>query len=212
MDERDKEWFDHNNEEARGEGTSAQGSVSASTGRTTARSAKAKGKESEEAHSILMSEDEFELVMGLFEKITQEKTEFLHHSRVWTRSLSRIFGISTSLFYSFVARYFRVIHSAQLAASAFASASPCSYHISILEGTMPRANNESSWRIIPRLNFDEANTLNESYVCFRRREKKTVRKTRASQVTSSDKLARLQTELEHPLQLAKHLLAREQLK
>ncbi|KAE9386316.1 hypothetical protein BT96DRAFT_1006196 [Gymnopus androsaceus JB14] len=35
MVERDKEWFDHNNEEARGEGTSAQGSISASTSRTT---------------------------------------------------------------------------------------------------------------------------------------------------------------------------------
>lgn len=82
MDERDKEWFDRNNEEARGEGTSAQGSVLTSTGRASARSAKAKGKEPEELHPILMSEDEFELLMGLFEKITQEKTEFLHHVRL----------------------------------------------------------------------------------------------------------------------------------
>ena len=81
MDERDKEWLDRNNEEARGEGTSAQGAVSPSTGRTSTRSAKAKGKEPEEAQPIIMNEDEFELVMGLFEKITQEKTEFLHHVR-----------------------------------------------------------------------------------------------------------------------------------
>jgi enhancer of polycomb-like protein len=83
MDERDKEWFDKNNEEARGEGTSAQGAVSASgtTTRTSQRSAKAKGKEPDVVQPVVISEDEFELVMGLFEKVTHEKTEFLHHVR-----------------------------------------------------------------------------------------------------------------------------------
>jgi enhancer of polycomb-like protein len=83
MDERDKEWLDKNNEEARGEGTSAQGAVSTSgtTTRTSQRSAKAKGKEPDVAQPIVISEDEFELVMGLFEKVTHEKTEFLHHVR-----------------------------------------------------------------------------------------------------------------------------------
>jgi enhancer of polycomb-like protein len=88
MDERDKEWLDKNNEEARGEGTSAQGAVSASgtTTRTSQRSAKAKGKEPDVALPIVISEDDFELVMGLFEKVTHEKTEFLHHVR-YTLSL-----------------------------------------------------------------------------------------------------------------------------
>jgi len=53
---------------------------------------------------------------------------------------------------------------------------------------------------------------NESYICFRRREIKAVRKTRASQATSSDKLLRLQNELGQGLELAKTLLARENLK
>lgn len=81
MDERDKEWLDKNNEEARGEGTSAQGAVSTSgtATRTSQRSAKAKGKEPDVAPPVVISEDEFELVMGLFEKVTHEKTEFLHH-------------------------------------------------------------------------------------------------------------------------------------
>ena len=78
MDERDKEWLDKNNELARGEGTSAQGALSATGTRTSARSAKAKGKEPEST-PVVISEDEFELVMGLFEKTTHEKTEFLHH-------------------------------------------------------------------------------------------------------------------------------------
>lgn len=78
MDERDKEWLDKNNEEARGEGTSAQGSVS-STSTRSGRSSKAKGKDPEISQPIAMSEDEFELVMAIFEKVTHEKTEFLHH-------------------------------------------------------------------------------------------------------------------------------------
>ena len=82
MDERDQEWFEKNNEEARGEGTSAQGALngtSTRSGGTLRSSNKGKGKEPEVAQPLTMSENEFELVMGLFEKITHEKTEFLHH-------------------------------------------------------------------------------------------------------------------------------------
>lgn len=82
MDERDEEWLQKNNEESRGEGTSAQGAVSG-VGTTTrsgpTRSAKAKGKEPDIAQPMTISEDEFEVVMGVFEKVTHEKTEFLHH-------------------------------------------------------------------------------------------------------------------------------------
>jgi enhancer of polycomb-like protein len=79
MDERDKEWLDKNNEQARGEGTSAEGAVSPPLTRTSTRSSKAKGKEPEAFHPVVISEDEFELVMGVFEKATHERTEFLHH-------------------------------------------------------------------------------------------------------------------------------------
>jgi hypothetical protein len=41
--------------------------------------ANAKGKEPDVTQPIILFEDEFELVMGLFEKVTHEKTEFLHH-------------------------------------------------------------------------------------------------------------------------------------
>ena len=86
MDERDKQWLDRNNEEARGEGTSAQGALSTS-GTTTRsglsqRSAKAKGKEPDCAQPVTISEDEFELVMGIFEKVTHDKTPFLHTVRI----------------------------------------------------------------------------------------------------------------------------------
>ena len=54
--------------------------------------------------------------------------------------------------------------------------------------------------------------MNEGYICFRRRDVKAVRKTRASQINTSDKLARLQAELTIPLDLAKSVLQREELK
>ena len=78
MDECDKEWLDKNNEQARGEGTSAQGAISRSG--HSQRSSKAKGKEPDLSAPVVMSEDEFELVMAVFEKVTYDKTEYLHHA------------------------------------------------------------------------------------------------------------------------------------
>lgn len=81
MDERDIEWLERNNKEAKGEGTSAQGSIAASgaTTRSSLRtSTKAKGKDSDNFSAALMQEDEFELVMGIFEKLTHDNTPFLH--------------------------------------------------------------------------------------------------------------------------------------
>lgn len=93
MDERDKEWLDKNNEEARGEGTSAAGACAAATPTTRSggpRSAKSKGKEAETSASMSITEDEFELVMGLFEKVTHEKAEFLHHVRQNTQCFNPV--------------------------------------------------------------------------------------------------------------------------
>jgi enhancer of polycomb-like protein len=50
------------NEEARGEGTSAQGAVSIPGTWTCVHNAKAKGKEPESLLNVIISEDEFELV------------------------------------------------------------------------------------------------------------------------------------------------------
>ncbi|KAG6862228.1 hypothetical protein C0995_002159 [Termitomyces sp. Mi166 len=206
MDERDKEWLDKNNEAARGEGTSAQGAMSPSVARTSARSSKAKGKDPE---LLAISEDEFELVMGLFEKVTHDKTEYLHH------------GLENGMAFPAFSEY-QDTFSSPLSPATFASFSvphwipTPSYLVSIArivyQYWRERRTERGGHRIIPILNLDESDTFNESYVCFRRRETKTVRKTRASQATSSDKLIRLQAELLYPLELAKQLLEREQLK
>ena len=86
MDERDRKWLDRNNEGAHGEGSCAQGALSTS-GTTTCSSlsqhnAKAKGKELDCAQPVTMSEDEFELVMGIFEKVTHDKSPFLYTVRI----------------------------------------------------------------------------------------------------------------------------------
>jgi len=67
-------------------------------------------------------------------------------------------------------------------------------------------------RIIPILNFDESDVKNESYICFRRRDVKAMRKTRASQASSSEKLIRLKQELATAAELITGVLKREQLK
>ena len=75
MDGRDKGCLDRNNEEARGEGSRAQGILS--TSRTTTQcQGERKGT------GVTSSEDEFELVMGIFEKVTHDKTPFLHTVRI----------------------------------------------------------------------------------------------------------------------------------
>ncbi|KAG6841599.1 hypothetical protein C0991_009355 [Blastosporella zonata] len=205
MDERDKEWLDKNNEEARGEGTSAQGSVSSTT-RTSSRSAKGKGKEPEFSSALIITEDEFELVMGLFEKVTHEQTEYLHH------------GLQNGMTFPSFQEY-QDTFSTQLPAPTFESYSipswipPPPSLVRIARTIFPywkeRRLERSGHRIIPVLNFDESDMPNESYICFRRRETKAIRKTRAQQAPASDKLIRLQVELTYPLEIAKSLLERE---
>lgn len=213
MDERDKEWLDRNNEEARGEGTSAQGALSASGATTRSglsqRSAKAKGKEPEATQPFAITEDEFELVMGIFEKVTHDTTEFLHH------------GLESGMAFPPFTDY-QEAFSSPLPPSMFATFTVPAWIpqpallLRLAKVIYPywrdRRIERKGHRIIPILNFDESDVLNESYICFRRREIKAVRKTRASQATSSDKLLRLQNELTQGLELAKTLLSRENLK
>jgi len=67
-------------------------------------------------------------------------------------------------------------------------------------------------RSLTRLQLDETGARKDSYICFRRREIKAVRKTRASHVTFSDKLIRLQNEFSTTLEIANEVISRETLK
>ncbi|KAF5365344.1 hypothetical protein D9758_005386 [Tetrapyrgos nigripes] len=210
MDERDKEWLDRNNEEARGEGTSAQG---ASTRRSSTSSRSGKGKETDSdelrAEPVVMNEDEFELVMGLFEKIAHENTEFLYHA------LQN--GMPFPPFSDYEPTF-----SSSLSPTTFALFNPPPWLpspnqlVRIARAVYPhwkeRRLERKGHRIAPVLNFDEEDTLNESYVCFRRLEAKALRKTRVQQVSYTDKLVRLQSEFGSAFELAKTMLLREQAK
>lgn len=83
MDERDRDWLVKNNEQARGEGTSAFGALSATGAGTRSdamgRASKGKGKEPDIPQSVTMTEDELELVMGIFEQVAHDKVPFMHH-------------------------------------------------------------------------------------------------------------------------------------
>jgi hypothetical protein len=59
------------------------------------------------------------------------------------------------------------------------------------------------------LQFDEQDLKNESYICFRRREVKQTRKTRAQQLSFSDKMIRLRDEMAIAMDLAERIISRE---
>ncbi|KII84772.1 hypothetical protein PLICRDRAFT_57292 [Plicaturopsis crispa FD-325 SS-3] len=213
MDERDNDWLAKNNEEARGEGTSAQGAVS-SGGTTTrsgagSRSSKAKGKEPEAAQPSVISEDEFELVMGIFEKITHEKTEYLH------MSLEQ--GMPFPPFSDYQDVFAYPLSPALFAGYIVPSwINPGPQLLRIARTIYPywreRRIERGGHQIIPVLNFDETDLPNESYVCFRRREGKSARKTRASHAVASDKLMRLQREFTAAMDLTQTITHREKIK
>ena len=153
MDERDQEWLEKNNEEARGEGTSAQGALSVSGTRTSARSAKAKGKEPEALLPVVITEDEFELVMGIFEKVTHERTEYLHHVRSPARlsrliysmflivgsgardGISCILGVSRRLLCITSSAHVCYIHRPRVDTSSDSPAQDCKGNLPLLERT-----------------------------------------------------------------------------
>ncbi|KAJ7038586.1 hypothetical protein C8F04DRAFT_1392901 [Mycena alexandri] len=193
MDERDKEWLDKNNQEARGEGTSAQGA------RATRQ---AMDKEPEIGVPVSISEDEFELVMGLLEKISNQKIfaddklDFSSYQQIFTKPLP------ADTFASYTTPSW-IPPSALLVRIARTIYPHWKHRRSLLDGR----------RIRPLLNFDECDFPNESYICFRRRDNKPVRKTRAGQsANNADKFTSLHKNLTQALDLANALLTRETVK
>ncbi|EJD08231.1 uncharacterized protein FOMMEDRAFT_131122 [Fomitiporia mediterranea MF3/22] len=214
MDERDAEWLEKNNQEARGEGTSSQASASSTSGATTRsghRSTKGKGKEAEANIPVPMNENDFELVMGLFEKITHDNTPFLHVTFQQQQD-SCISSFSD----------YQDVFANDLPKNYFArfmtppNIPPPSMLVRMAKTVYPhwkqRKIEREGQRIIPGLNFDESDTKNESYICFRRRDQKSIRKTRQAAISSADKLSRLKKEIGQAIELSTSLLHREGIK
>ncbi|KAJ7783444.1 hypothetical protein DFH07DRAFT_787749 [Mycena maculata] len=192
MDEIDKLWLDKNNQEARGEGTSAQGA--ASVPRSTP-------KEPEMGVPFSITEDEFELMMGLLEKIAGLTDQ-------------KVIEGDFSLYQNFFLEPLPPNTFASYTSPSWIPAPPLL--VRIARAVFPHWKRRRSLlghRIRPSLNYDESDSLNESYVCFRRRDNKPVRKTRAGQLmNNADKLVQLDQNLSQALDIANALLKRETIK
>lgn len=212
MDERDDDWLERYNKEANGETTATP----------TKRSAKARGKEREASPPPPISEDDFELVMGLFERFTEQESPYLHmvrHSGTMTRIVSNRASQSPSdvpTFPEYEPFFANPLPPHFFPSFLIPDSVPDSpilvrFARSIYPHWRERKIERGGRRIIPQLNYDESND-SDPYVCFRRREVKPVRKTRRQDTSSIDKLQKLQDELKRVQQLAETVLDRENLK
>ncbi|KAL7417881.1 enhancer of polycomb-like-domain-containing protein [Mrakia frigida] len=216
LDERDDEWLKNNNRAARGEGTSASGaSVSSSTtngvgspteaGRGTRGKGKDREREKEEMVVPVISEDEFELVMALMERWTDEKLPTLHTdlNRMPTfADMESVFShpLPPPFFPNFI-----------VPPAVPVPGILCRMAKAVFPHWKDRRIMAEGKSIIPQLNYDESND-GDPYVCFRRREAKPVRKTRRTDSQSVDRLVLLQAELLKAQQLALDTLVRERRK
>ncbi|KAJ7640492.1 hypothetical protein DFH06DRAFT_628510 [Mycena polygramma] len=192
MDEMDKQWLDKNNQEARGEGTSAQGAR------------QGKDKSPEIGVPVSISDNEFELVMGLLEKVTEQGLKGFEGDGPDFSSYQHFFlePLPADTFASYVTPSW-IPPPALLVRIARTVYPHWQQRRALLKGR----------RIRPILNFDEFDALNESYVCFTRRDRKAVRKTRAGQVlNNADKLVQIQQNLSQALDIANTVLMRENVK
>ncbi|KAJ1309803.1 hypothetical protein OPQ81_006568 [Rhizoctonia solani] len=199
MDEVDAEWLAKNNAEL---ADAARASSPSSRG--PPRSAKARGKEPE-SPSVVITEDEFELVMGLLERITDERHPCLHADVSKFPSLTDFEPIfANRLPTSFFPNY-RVPDSIPAPPQL----------LRMLRVIYPhwreRRLERDGRRIIPQINSDETNE-GDPYVCFRRRDAKPVRKTRRSDTGSMDRMQHLHSNIRQLLHIAQSVVRREQLK
>ena len=205
IDERDKAWLDKNNQAARGEGSSSQAARAAATaaGGQPKRNGKAKEPEAANASSksVEMSEDEFELVMGLFER----------------RAADPPFVFSPDSFPAM--EVYDEWFQTPLAAELFAAYSVPSgvpepgRLLELAQAVYPHWKERRSERayhhVMPQLSLDESMT-NDSYACFRRRELRPVRRTRRqADAGVADPMLQLRKELNTCLDIAKLVAKRE---
>ncbi|KAG4301260.1 hypothetical protein PCK1_002570 [Pneumocystis canis] len=150
-----------------------------------------KFNDSKRSRENYCSEDVFELIMNQFELLTKEKQS--------------CFCVDPSQIADF---------------SEFESAfvnSPVAFYMHFAKLIYPywkhRRISNNGKQLMPSLRFEENDKDdNDPYVCFRRREIRQVRKTRRSDVQSSEKLRKLRSEMEQAHNLIELVVRREQLK
>ncbi|GAA5896207.1 hypothetical protein JCM6882_008518 [Rhodosporidiobolus microsporus] len=201
MDEDDEDWLEDFNAQFAAPGAKKDDATpAAEDDAPSGRGARAKGKASasaddDSASSSLpgpLSEDGFELVMEVFELVTDAKAPMAHVNL-------DLLPAVTDFEYAF--------HD------------PLKPHLAKLwpyaKDVHPhwrerRVQRKGRW-VIPQLDYDESNE-NNPYVCFRRRELKTSRKTRRSDQQNLERLIRLRNDLYAAHALMEKVSERERLK
>ncbi|GAA6063175.1 hypothetical protein JCM10212_003110 [Sporobolomyces blumeae] len=139
-----------------------------------------------------LSEDDFEVIMELFEAVTDEKAPMAH--------------VDISLLpplLDFDYAFNDILKPHLVALRPYAKA--------IYPHWRERREQRGGKRIIPQLDYDESNE-NNPYVCFRRRELKTSRKTRRSDQQNLERLVRLRNDLYAAHALMVKVAERERIK
>lgn len=137
-----------------------------------------------------LTEDQFETIMYQLEKHTDEKVPFLALDPAQTPPLSEYDSLFTG------------------------TLAPLKIYLkSVYPHWKTRREQREGKPIVPHL-VSEENDKNEGdpYVCFRRREIKSVRKTRRSDAQSLEKLRRLRTEMEQARTILERVCRRERLR
>lgn len=241
MDDDDKGWLDKHNERARKELQQAE-----KDSKTTENKALVK---KDAAKYTLISEDEFETVMFVFEHATCERhplleldmskmptledllREFDENSATSAMALPELPKMDVNIATLVNGSSNKSVNSKSSTHASNAEKGKSSEedlqwsvqnpfrHLFLLK---PCARAIYPWwklrrearegkQIVPQLNFDESNE-NDPYVCFRRREVKSARKTRKTDNLQLEKLVRLESEMRQATALMLMVAQRERFK
>ncbi|GAA5992916.1 hypothetical protein JCM11641_003897 [Rhodosporidiobolus odoratus] len=182
MDEDDEDWLEDYNAQftAGSQPIVSRSSPVGGDGESSARGARAKGKgvaggEDLPAPTAPLSEDNFEFVMEVFEHITDQKAPMAH---VDVNLLPSLLDFDDAFDDELKPQLAKLRPYAK-------DVYPHWRERRVARGGKP---------VIPALDYDESNEQNP-YVCFRRREPKTSRKTRRSDQQNLERLIRLRNDL-----------------
>ncbi|GAA5872544.1 hypothetical protein JCM8547_006940 [Rhodosporidiobolus lusitaniae] len=199
MDEDDEDWLeDFNARFFAGAGAGEDGEESSGRGARAKGKGVANGDGPEGAGlaslspTSALSEDDFELVMEVFELVTDQKAPMAHINLDLLPSLD-----------DFDEAFLDVLkpHLAKLRP----------YAKDVYPHWRSRRVARGGKQVIPQLDYDESNE-NNPYVCFRRRELKTSRKTRRSDQQNLERLIRLRNDLYAAHALMTKVAERERIK
>ncbi|SCV67942.1 BQ2448_63 [Microbotryum intermedium] len=195
MDEDDEDWLEAYNKRL---GLAAQSDSADGSGSGLTPNSRRKGKDKAKAEdskedataATTISEDDFERVMELLEQLADQKAPMAHVDPTFLPSVADMeLHISESTEYAQLEPLARPIY-------------PHWKH---------RRLARNGKAIIPQLDYDESNE-NNPYVCFRRRELKSSRKTRRSDAQNIERLTRLRNDLFAAHALMLKVRERERLK